>query len=67
MHGTMDDWRAARAALLDELTRLRQQLSCGEPLGRSEIHAPRAGIDMLRRSALSATPTGFAGAASVLR
>jgi predicted dithiol-disulfide oxidoreductase (DUF899 family) len=31
-----DEWRAARKALLDELTRLRDQFSRGENVQRSE-------------------------------
>jgi hypothetical protein len=40
MYGTTEDWRAARAALVDELTRLRRQFDCGGPLGRSETRDP---------------------------
>jgi len=36
MYGTTEDWRAARSALVDELTRLRRQFTCGGPLGRPE-------------------------------
>jgi hypothetical protein len=36
MYGTTEDWRAARTALVDELTRLRHQFDCGMPLGRHE-------------------------------
>ena len=36
MYGTLDDWRAARAALVDELTRLRHQFDGGAPLARHD-------------------------------
>jgi hypothetical protein len=43
MYRTTEDWRAARAALVDELTRLRHQFDCGAPLGRHEaLHLVRS-------------------------
>jgi hypothetical protein len=67
MHGTTDEWRAARRALLDELSRLRHQFSLGDPVERSEIHAPRTGIDTARRSAMTPAAMGFASVRPVLR
>jgi hypothetical protein len=46
IHPTTDDWRAARAALVDELTRLRHQFDCGG-LGRHDA------TDPLRAAALA--------------
>ena len=61
MDAMTDEWRAARAMLLDELARLRRQFSCGDfPGALPAVRADRVLAPAMPMAA------GFATATAVL-